>query len=387
MENIRSYSVSNQVALISNFSEGIPKIKKFLEELNKLSNEWNFSMVEKHHTQKKDSPSGTAKTLASLIERDCNIKAVREGSIIGFHEIKLESPEEEIIISHSAKTRNIFAKGCIRYIPWILKQKPGIYYEMTYEKPEYEIFYVDNNSILVTENSDYMFLQDISKKITAENYVTITSKGDNSYEIKSYNNKLEINSYSVSSQKCCAQYLNKHYQIKVGILKQGPYNIHFKFENKNIILQVYTPKFVELKDSYTQNLTMLINQLSGLNVVGVSKYVLNDSNLIIELNKDVNEIESDTITTLGSIINSEKTHNHMYNVHFISTSKDKKISIRSYDKNTGKENFSADGCIIAFDYCSFNDNFKFDSDISYSFKSKDKNIMMFYHNNKYFYSE
>jgi 4-hydroxy-tetrahydrodipicolinate reductase len=81
-ELIRSYSVSNAVALISNFSEGIPKIKKFIEELNKLSNEWNFSMIEKHHIHKKDAPSGTAKTLSSLIERECKIDALREGNII-----------------------------------------------------------------------------------------------------------------------------------------------------------------------------------------------------------------------------------------------------------------------------------------------------------------
>jgi 2-aminoadipate transaminase len=386
-ELIRSYSISNAVALISNFSEGIPKIKKILEQLNKLSNEWNFSMVEKHHVHKKDSPSGTAKTLTSLIERECNINAIREGSIIGFHEIKLESPEEEIIISHSAKTRNIFAKGCIRYIPWIIKQNAGIYYEMTYEKPEYEIYSIDNQSYLVTENNDLMYIQDISKKITTDYYTTIKSIDDKTFEIKSYDSNLNLINYSINSQKSVAKYINKHYNTKVGVIKQGHNNINFKFENKNIILEVFAPQYFQLKDSYSQNLTVLINQLSGINVVGVSKYIFNDNHLIIEINKDVNELDSEMISTLGNIINSEKNHSQKYNVHFVSISSDKKISIRSYDKTFEKENFSSNGCVIAFDYYTFNDNFKFDSDTSYSFKSNDKNIMMFYHNDKYFYSE
>ncbi len=383
---INEYSSKTPVALISNFSEGIPKLKKFIEELNKLGHNWEFSMIEKHHTNKKDAPSGTAKTLLSLIDRTCDIESVREGEIIGYHEIKLTSGEEEIVISHNAKSREIFAKGCLRYIPWILRKESGLFYEMDNFRPEYDIFCENNNVVLVTENTDFQFIKSISKTKKSDYYVTV-KKNNNQYELVLFNKKLEITNYNITSQKCVANYLNKYYGLIHGNFIQNTLTSSFKIMNNNIVLQVVEPKYIKLKESFTNNVSMLISQLSGLVVVGVAKYTHDDSHLIVEVKNDLNKIESDVITTLGNIINSEKTIENQYFVHFIFFTPDKKIVIRSYDKYKEKEVFNSSGCIAAFDYVSYNDNFKYDSDHNYNLISKDKNAVVFFHNKKYFYSE
>ena len=383
---INEYSKKSPIALISNFSEGIPKLKKFIEELNKLGHNWEFSMVEKHHVHKKDAPSGTAKTLVSLIDRTCDIESFREGEIIGYHEIKLTSGEEEITITHNAKSRDIFAKGCLRYIPWISRKEPGIYYEMDNCRPEYDIFCENNTLVLVTENTDYQFIKSISKTKKVDYYITIR-KNKSEYELVLFNKKLEITNYNITPQKCVANYLNKYYGLVHGSFIQHSLQSSFKIQNNNVILQVIEPKYVELKETFTNNISMLISQLSGLVVVGVAKYVHDDSHLIIEVKNDLNKIESDVINTLGNIINSEKPIENQYFVHFIFLTPEKKIVIRSYDKYKEKEIFNSSGCIVAFDYVSYNNNFKFDSDHNYNLISKEKNATVYYHNKKYFYTE
>jgi len=380
---IEDYSRKNPVALISNFSEGIPKIKKLLEELNKLNNNWEFSMIEKHHTNKKDSPSGTAKTLSSLIDRKCNVESVREGDIIGYHQIKLTSNDEEIIISHNAKSRNIFAKGCIRFINWILNKQPGIYYDMDNFVPDYDVFFENNLMIIVTENKD---LNKIYQTKKGDFYVTF-NKNNSIYELTVYDKSLEISKYNITAQKCVANYLNKYYGLNTGNLLQNTILSSFKIENKTIILQVIQPQFLQLTESYINNLSMMIIQLSGLEVLGIAKYNHDESHIIIEVKNDLNKIDSEVITNLGNIINGEYSIENRYYIDFIHFTPDKKIIIKSYDKYHQKEKFNSSGCVVAFEYISYNLDLKYNMDFSYNIISKDKNTTVYYNKNKYFYSE
>lgn len=116
----------------SNFSLGVNiffEINRQLAKIMNTINEYDVSMEEVHHTQKLDEPSGTAITLAEgIIENlerknswtlgqpkqdEINIKAIREGEVPGIHTIKYESPVDEIIIHHSAKSRKGFALGAV----------------------------------------------------------------------------------------------------------------------------------------------------------------------------------------------------------------------------------------------------------------------------------
>jgi 2-aminoadipate transaminase len=128
MDLIEEYAKNSPVALVSNFSLGIPELISILKNINKKN--WDISMVEKHHIHKKDAPSGTAKTLKNVLNQDVPIESVREGEIIGEHCIMLKRDDEEIIIEHKAKNRDLFANGAVNYATWIVKQQNGLYYNM-----------------------------------------------------------------------------------------------------------------------------------------------------------------------------------------------------------------------------------------------------------------
>ena len=115
----------------SNFSVGV----NIFFELNKfLANEimakgrmangeclYTPSITETHHIHKLDKPSGTAKTLAEQIKNlklkiknyDVPIESIREGEVPGTHEVKWDSEEDTIIITHIAKGRRGFALGAV----------------------------------------------------------------------------------------------------------------------------------------------------------------------------------------------------------------------------------------------------------------------------------
>ena len=116
IDKLKIYSRKNIVYIVSNFSEGIQKVKKIINILNELDNKWNLSIIEKHHYTKKDSPSGTSKVLQSLFNKECNILSIREGDINGIHELTLKTENEEIQINHIVKNRKIFADGCLKII-------------------------------------------------------------------------------------------------------------------------------------------------------------------------------------------------------------------------------------------------------------------------------
>ena len=74
-------------------------------------------LVEEHHAAKKDAPSGTARTVAAIFEletgRGLSITSVRAGTIPGTHRLVFESPEDEVVIVHRARSRAAFAKGAV----------------------------------------------------------------------------------------------------------------------------------------------------------------------------------------------------------------------------------------------------------------------------------
>ena len=74
-------------------------------------------LTEEHHELKKDAPSGTARTIASIFEMETGkplpVTSVRAGTIPGTHRLVLESPEDEVEIIHRARSRAGFAKGAV----------------------------------------------------------------------------------------------------------------------------------------------------------------------------------------------------------------------------------------------------------------------------------
>ncbi len=134
-------------AVISpNYSVGVNVFFKIIKEAAKYLADYDIEIIEAHHNQKKDAPSGTALKAADVISealggkdyvygregiaprgKEIGIHAVRAGDITGDHTVLFAGNSERIEIKHMAHSRQIFAKGAVRAAEWVCKQKPGIY--------------------------------------------------------------------------------------------------------------------------------------------------------------------------------------------------------------------------------------------------------------------
>lgn len=145
--------VSKEVALLksANMSVGINLLMKLLKESAAVLADAGFDIeiVEKHHNQKLDAPSGTALALADSInegldapyeyvydrstrrekrpKKEIGISAVRGGTIVGDHDVIFAGAEEVITFSHTAYSRAIFAKGAIQAAKYLARKDAGLY--------------------------------------------------------------------------------------------------------------------------------------------------------------------------------------------------------------------------------------------------------------------
>ncbi len=105
------------------------KLNKTLAELMQ-NQDYERSIHEIHHTEKLDSPSGTAKTLGNQIDKIINnntpITAERIIDEIGTHTVTYRSSVDELEIKHTAKNRDGFAIGAIISAEWI-QNKQGVF--------------------------------------------------------------------------------------------------------------------------------------------------------------------------------------------------------------------------------------------------------------------
>ena len=112
-----------------NMSGGIFLFTKWLNEL--FNEEVKILIEDIHHKNKKDKPSGTAlkleKSLPSFLKRKTKIKSIRKGKEFGTHRILIKSSEEVLTLTHQALNRELFAKGALQALFFLLKKKKGYY--------------------------------------------------------------------------------------------------------------------------------------------------------------------------------------------------------------------------------------------------------------------
>ena len=134
MQDIEKLCIERNGAFLyaSNFSLGMNiffELNKKLAELMK-NHKYESQIHEIHHTEKLDSPSGTAIALAEQMENILNTKsqitADRIDDVPGTHQITYDSLVDEIEIKHIAKNRDGFAMGAIIAAKWIIGKK-GIF--------------------------------------------------------------------------------------------------------------------------------------------------------------------------------------------------------------------------------------------------------------------
>ena len=129
MPAIRAEVAAASGALLSapNFSVGVAVFDRVVAEAARLFAEvpgFDAHMIETHHNQKKDAPSGTAGSLARTAEaamgRALPITSVRVGSVPGTHEIIFDAPFEQVRLVHEARDRRVFAEGALVAARWLV---------------------------------------------------------------------------------------------------------------------------------------------------------------------------------------------------------------------------------------------------------------------------
>jgi 4-hydroxy-tetrahydrodipicolinate reductase len=122
------------IVLAANFSVGVNVLFALARKAAKLlGNEFEIEIVETHHRMKKDAPSGTAKTLAEILQKtrkvdgEIPIQSIREGDVVGEHTVIFNGPGERVELTHHAANREIFGAGALRAAQWIVGEGPGLY--------------------------------------------------------------------------------------------------------------------------------------------------------------------------------------------------------------------------------------------------------------------
>ena len=131
-----------------NFSLGINLLQELVKRAAEvLGEKFDIEIIEKHHNRKVDAPSGTALMLADSVKgafenketvygrhgivgkrgNEIAIHAVRGGTIVGEHEVMFAGEDEIITLSHSARSKRVFAAGALKAAKWIVGKPAGLY--------------------------------------------------------------------------------------------------------------------------------------------------------------------------------------------------------------------------------------------------------------------
>lgn len=151
LNKVEQYSKEVAILKSANMSLGINTIMKLLKDAANVFAPagYDIEIVEKHHNQKVDAPSGTALALADSInearnneyeyvydrsqvrkkreKKELGISAVRGGTIVGEHEVIFAGIDEVIEIKHTAYSKSVFAKGAVEAGKYLVGKPAGLY--------------------------------------------------------------------------------------------------------------------------------------------------------------------------------------------------------------------------------------------------------------------
>lgn len=139
-----------QIAIVRalNFSTGMAVMRRLVRMASQaLSEDFDIEIVETHHNQKEDAPSGSAVALLESADpngefkvlcgregrpgkrtkREIGVHSLRGGTVAGEHSVMFYGPMEEIELRHRADSREIFARGALRAAAFAVSAKPGLY--------------------------------------------------------------------------------------------------------------------------------------------------------------------------------------------------------------------------------------------------------------------
>ena len=144
LPDMRGLAERKQAGLLygTNFSIGVQVMLKLAEQMGAslASAGYKFSVVETHHASKLDKPSGTAISIAEMVERGAGgkvevpIESVREGEAMGTHVVEAASDADRLVLTHEAFSRRGFAEGAVRAAEWMSTQSGCFDFRDVWEK-------------------------------------------------------------------------------------------------------------------------------------------------------------------------------------------------------------------------------------------------------------
>ncbi|MDD5728791.1 MAG: 4-hydroxy-tetrahydrodipicolinate reductase [Victivallales bacterium] len=152
-EELRKLAAAGgRIVLASNMSVGVNLLFHLCREAaSVLGEDYDIEIVEMHHNQKKDAPSGTAVTLAEIAcearglsygqdvrhgregmvgartRKEIGLHALRGGDVVGDHTVIFAAGGERIELTHKASSRDTFAKGALKAVRFLKAAAPGLY--------------------------------------------------------------------------------------------------------------------------------------------------------------------------------------------------------------------------------------------------------------------
>lgn len=151
VDRLAAQSERAPVLAAPNFATGVALLADLVERATRALPEYDVEVVEAHHRNKADAPSGTALALAraaargqgSDLERsavygrhgrtgvrptgEIGLHALRLGDVVGDHQVWLGGPGERVLLGHVATSRDTFAAGALRAAAWVHDRAPGRY--------------------------------------------------------------------------------------------------------------------------------------------------------------------------------------------------------------------------------------------------------------------
>ena len=151
LQKMKACTAQTAILKSANMSIGINLILNLVQKAAEALYDSGFDIevVEKHHNQKIDAPTGTAMAIADAINdaldssmhyvydrsqtrqkrdrKEIGIHAIRGGSIVGEHDVIFAGQDEVITLSHQAMSKEIFAVGAVKAAKYLAEQGPGFY--------------------------------------------------------------------------------------------------------------------------------------------------------------------------------------------------------------------------------------------------------------------
>lgn len=148
LAQLKALGARSRVIWSANYSLGVAALKRAVSQAALALGEWDCEIVETHHNQKVDAPSGTAELLLNAVdpghacsvaygrqgmvgarpEREIGMHSLRGGTCAGTHEVHFFGEDEEVCLTHRATSRQIFVNGAVAAAKRLLAREENGFY-------------------------------------------------------------------------------------------------------------------------------------------------------------------------------------------------------------------------------------------------------------------